>query len=300
MGAQLRLLRRRIRSVKSTAKITRAQELIASSRIVKAQMRMQAALPYEREITRAVTGVVSNAASVDHPLTVAKENPAKAGVLIVTSDSGFCGGFNANVLREAEALRGLLESRGLTVVPFVTGRKGVTWHSFRNRTMGGQWVGFSRKPAYADAKEIAQTLIDSFKEEAGIDEIHIVSTEFVSMLTQNVVVKRVLPLEVEETEATATETIPPYFEFEPTAGDVLETLLPRYVESRIFTALLQSAASEEAARRRAMKSATDNANELIRVFTMQMNQARQAEITQEISEIVGGANALADAAAGKE
>ncbi|MEU8317553.1 F0F1 ATP synthase subunit gamma [Nonomuraea sp. NPDC048881] len=300
MGAQLRLLRRRIKSVKSTAKITRAQELIASSRIVKAQMRMQAALPYEREITRAVTGVVSNAASVDHPLTVAKENPAKAGVLIVTSDSGFCGGFNANVLREAEALRGLLESRGLTVVPFVTGRKGVTWHTFRNRTMGGQWVGFSRKPAYADAKEIAQTLIDSFKEEAGIDEIHIVSTEFVSMLTQNVVVKRVLPLEVEETEATASETIPPYFEFEPTAGDVLESLLPRYVESRIFTALLQSAASEEAARRRAMKSATDNANELIRVFTMQMNQARQAEITQEISEIVGGANALADAAAGKE
>ncbi|MEU1384817.1 MULTISPECIES: F0F1 ATP synthase subunit gamma [unclassified Nonomuraea] len=300
MGAQLRLLRRRIKSVKSTAKITRAQELIASSRIVKAQMRMQAALPYEREITRAVTGVVSNAASVDHPLTVAKENPAKAGVLIVTSDSGFCGGFNANVLREAEALRGLLESRGLTVVPFVTGRKGVTWHTFRNRTMGGQWVGFSRKPAYADAKEIAQTLIDSFKEEAGIDEIHIVSTEFVSMLTQNVVVKRVLPLEVEETEATAGETIPPYFEFEPTAGDVLESLLPRYVESRIFTALLQSAASEEAARRRAMKSATDNANELIRVFTMQMNQARQAEITQEISEIVGGANALADAAAGKE
>ncbi|NUS05184.1 MAG: F0F1 ATP synthase subunit gamma, partial [Nonomuraea sp.] len=268
--------------------------------IVKAQMRMQAALPYEREITRAVTGVVSNASSVDHPLTVAKENPAKAGVLIVTSDSGFCGGFNANILREAEALRGLLESRGLTVVPFVTGRKGVTWHTFRSRTMGGQWVGLSRKPAYADAKEIAQTLIESFKEEAGIDEIHIVSTEFVSMLTQNVVVKRVLPLEVEETEATSSETIPPYFEFEPTAGDVLESLLPRYVESRIFTALLQSAASEEAARRRAMKSATDNANELIRVFTMQMNQARQAEITQEISEIVGGANALADAAAGKE
>ncbi|MEU8363474.1 F0F1 ATP synthase subunit gamma [Nonomuraea sp. NPDC048882] len=300
MGAQLRLLRRRISSVKSTAKITRAQELIASSRIVRAQQRMQAALPYEREITRAVTGVVSNAASVDHPLTVAKENPAKAGVLIVTSDSGFCGGFNANVLREAEALRGLLESRGLDVVPFVTGRKGVTWHTFRNREMGGNWVGFSRKPAYADAKEIANTLIDSFKDDNGIDEIHIVSTEFVSMLTQNVVVKRVLPLEVEETEASESTAIPPYFEFEPTAGDVLESLLPRYVESRIFTALLQSAASEEAARRRAMKSATDNANELMRVLTQQMNQARQAEITQEISEIVGGANALADAAAGKE
>lgn len=300
MGAQLRLLRRRIKSVKSTAKITRAQELIASSKIVKAQARMQAALPYEREITRAVTGVVSNAASVDHPLTVAKENPTKAGVLIVTSDSGFCGGFNANVLREAEALRGLLEGRGLTVVPFVAGRKGVVWHSFRGKEMGGQWVSFSRKPAYSDAKHIADALIESFKAEDGIDEIHIVSTEFVSMLTQNVVVRRILPLEVEETEASESDTIPPYFEFEPTAGDVLESLLPRYVESRIFTALLQSAAAEEAARRRAMKSATDNANELIRVFTMQMNQARQAEITQEISEIVGGASALADAAAGKE
>ncbi|GAA2385567.1 F0F1 ATP synthase subunit gamma [Nonomuraea africana] len=300
MGAQLRLLRRRIKSVKSTAKITRAQELIASSRIARAQQRMQAAVPYEREITRAVTGVVSNTGAIDHPLTVVKEKPARAGVLIVTSDSGFCGGYNANILREAEALRGLLEERGLTVVPFVTGRKGVTWHTFRHREMGGQWVGFSRKPSYGDAKEIANTLIDAFKDDNGIDEIHIVSTEFISMLTQNVVVKRVLPLEVEESEADTSETIPPYFEFEPTAGDVLDSLLPRYVESRIFSALLQAAASEEASRRRAMKSATDNANELIRVFTMQMNQARQAEITQEISEIVGGANALADAAAGKE
>ncbi|MFF3666940.1 F0F1 ATP synthase subunit gamma [Microtetraspora malaysiensis] len=300
MGAQLRLLRRRISSVKSTAKITRAQELIASSRIVKAQQRMQAAVPYEQEITRAVSGVVSNTASVDHPLTVEKEQPHSAGVLIVTSDSGFCGGFNANVLREAEALRGLLEERGIQAVPFVVGRKGVTWHTFRNREMGGHWDGFSRRPSYADAKMIADTLIESFKEENGIDEIHIVSTEFVSMLTQNVVVRRILPLEVVESEAESDDTIPPYFEFEPNAAEVLDSLLPRYVESRIFNALLQSAASEEASRRRAMKSATDNANELIRVFTMQMNQARQAEITQEISEIVGGANALADAAAGKE
>ncbi|GAA2885306.1 F0F1 ATP synthase subunit gamma [Streptosporangium fragile] len=299
MGAQLRALRRRIKSVKSTAKITRAQELIASSRIVRAQLRMQAAVPYEREITRAVTGVVSNTASVDHPLTVAKERPTKAAVLIVTSDSGFCGGFNANILREAEALGGLLRSRGVEPVPFVTGRKGVAWHSFRNRAMGGQWTGFSRKPAYSDAKAIAGTLIDAFSAEDGVDEIHIVSTEFVSMLTQEVVVKRILPLVVEET-TEKPDTPLPYFEFEPTAGDVLDSLLPRYVESRIFTALLQSAASEEASRRRAMKSATDNANELIRVFTQQMNQARQAEITQEISEIVGGANALADAAAGKE
>ncbi|GII01274.1 F0F1 ATP synthase subunit gamma [Planobispora takensis] len=300
MGAQLRLLRRRIKSVRSTAKITRAQELIASSRIVKAQQRMQAAVPYEREITRAVTGVVSNTASVDHPLTVAKDNPTRAGVLIVTSDRGFCGGFNANVLREAEALAGLLRSRGVEPVPYVVGRKGITWHSFRGREMGGQWGGFSDNPSYANAKEIADVLISAFSAETdGIDEIHIVSTEFVSMLTQEVTVKRVLPLTVEET-TEKPETPLPYFEFEPTAGDVLDSLLPRYVESRVFSTLLQSAASEHAARRRAMKSATDNANELIRVFTQQMNQARQAEITQEISEIVGGANALADAAAGKE
>jgi len=300
MGAQLRLLRRRIKSVKSTAKITRAQELIASSRIVKAQQRMQAAVPYEREITRAVTSVVSNTTVTDHPLTVAKEQAARAAVLIVTSDSGFCGGFNANILREAEALGNLLRDRGVEPVPYVTGRKGVAWHTFRNREMGGQWTGFSRKPAYSDAKEIAGALIDAFSDEDGVDEIHIVSTEFVSMLTQEVVVKRILPLEVEESVEEASDTPLPYFEFEPHAGEVLDTLLPRYVESRIFSALLQSAASEEASRRRAMKSATDNANELIRVFTQQMNQVRQAEITQEISEIVGGANALADSAAGKE
>jgi F-type H+-transporting ATPase subunit gamma len=299
MGAQLRLLRRRIKSVKSTAKITRAQELIASSRIVKAQQRMQAAEPYEREITRAVSGVVSNTASVDHPLTTAKEQPRRAAVLIVTSDRGFAGGFNANILREAEALGGLLRGRGIEPVPYVVGRKGIAWHSFRGREVGGQWGGFSDNPSYGNAKEIAGALIAAFSAEDGIDEIHVVSTEFISMLTQEVAVKRILPLEVVET-TEKPETPLPYFEFEPTAADVLDSLLPRYVESRIFTTLLQSAASEHAARRRAMKSATDNANELIRVFTMQMNQARQAEITQEISEIVGGANALADAAAGKE
>ncbi|WP_371780341.1 F0F1 ATP synthase subunit gamma [Streptosporangium subroseum] len=300
MGAQLRMLRRRVRSLKSMAKITRAQELIASSRIVKAQQRMQAAVPYEREIIRAVTGVVSNTGSIDHPLTVAKEQSTKAAVLIVTSDSGFCGGFNVNVLREAEALSNLLKDKGITPTPFVTGRKGVIWHTFRDREMGGQWTGFSRKPSYADAKEIANALIQAFSADDGVDEIHIVSTEFVSMLTQEVVVRRILPLVVEETTEKADDTPLPYFEFEPTAGDVLDSLLPRYVESRIFTALLQSAASEEAARRRAMKSATDNANDLIGDFTRQMNQVRQAEITQEISEIVGGANALADSAAGKE
>ncbi|WP_283137272.1 F0F1 ATP synthase subunit gamma [Rhizohabitans arisaemae] len=300
MGAQLRLLRRRIKSVRSTAKITRAQELIASSRIVKAQQRMHAALPYEREITRTVSGVLSNTAKVDHPLTVQAENPRRAGLLVITSDRGFCGGYNANILREAEALSRLLRDRGIEPTPYVTGRKGIAWHSFRSREMGGQWSGFSDAPAYGNAKEIADALIESFRDENGIDEIHVVSTAFVSMLTQQVTVTRILPLEVEETERPPDTGPMPYYEFEPSADGVLDQLLPRYVESRIFSALLQSAASEHASRRRAMKSATDNANELIRVFTQQMNQARQAEITQEISEIVGGANALADAGAGKE
>jgi F-type H+-transporting ATPase subunit gamma len=302
MGAQLRLLRRRIRTVRSIAKITRAQELIASSRIIRAQQRMQAAVPYEQEITRAVSAVLSNSTVTDHPLTMAKKEPKTAGVLIVTTDRGFAGGFNASILREAEALAGLLRERGIAPRPYVVGRKGLGWHRFRSREMSGEWSGFTDNPAYANAKEIAGALISAFEAEgeAGIDEIHVVYTEFVSMLTQRPVVKRILPLEVEETTETPVGGPLPYYEFEPTAGDVLDRLLPRYIESRIFNALLQSAVSEHAARRRAMKSATDNANESIRLFTQQMNQARQAEITQEISEIVGGANALADAAAGKE
>jgi F-type H+-transporting ATPase subunit gamma len=300
MGAQLRLLRRRIRTVRSIAKITRAQELIASSRIIRAQQRMQAAVPYEQEITRAVSAVLSYDTSAEHPLMAAKKNPQSAGVLIVTSDRGFAGGFNASILREAEALAGLLREQGITPKPYVVGRKGIGWHRFRNREMNGEWSGFTDNPSYAHAKEIGETLIKAFEDDNGIDEIHVVYTEFVSMLTQRPVVRRILPLEVEESTEEPPGGAFPYYEFEPTAADVLDRLLPRYIESRIFNALLQSAASEHAARRRAMKSATDNANESIQKLSQLMNQARQAEITQEISEIVGGANALADAAAGKE
>jgi len=300
MGAQLRLLRRRIRSVRSIAKITRAQELIASSRIVRAQQRMQAAVPYEAEITRAVSAVLSYDTTAEHPLMAAKTNPQSAGVLIVTSDRGFAGGFNASILREAEALAGLLRERGITPKAYVVGRKGIGWHRFRGREMNGEWSGFSDNPSYAHAKEIGSTLIQAFEDDNGIDEIHVVYTEFVSMLTQRPVVKRILPLEVEESEEAPPGGPLPYYEFEPNAAAVLDRLLPRYIESRIYNALLQSAVSEHAARRRAMKAATDNANESIQKLSQLMNQARQAEITQEISEIVGGANALADAAAGKE
>ena len=300
MGAQLRAVRRRIRTVQSTAKITRAQELIASSRVLKAQQRVRDATPYARELIRALEAVVSRSSSVDHPLVNEEAEPSRAAVLIMTSDRGFAGGFNAGVLREAEGLRATLEGRGLTAVPYVTGRKGINWHRFRDRELGGEWAGFSEVPAQRNAAEITEALLEAFlkpADEGGVDELYIVNTQFVSMLTQRPDIRRMLPLEIEETGESPDGPIPVY-EFEPSPGDVLDALLPWYVESRIFHALLDSAAAEIASRRRAMKSATDNANELIEQLTREANKARQAEITQEISEIVGGANALAETVAG--
>jgi F-type H+-transporting ATPase subunit gamma len=298
MGAQLRAVRRRIRSIQSTAKITRAQELIASSRIIKAQQRLRAAAPYARELTRAVEAVVSRSEQIDHPLTRPLLNPTRAAVVILTSDRGFAGGYNANVLREAQSLRGLLREQGVQEVTFVAGRKGISWHRFRNRAMAAEWSGFSDTPRQQNAAEITQALLEAFErptEDGGVDEIHVVYTEFVSMLTQRPVVHRLLPLEVVETDEPPPSGPLPIYDFEPSPEDVLNSLLPWYVESRLFHALLDSAASEIASRRRAMKSATDNANELIEQLSREANKARQAEITQEISEIVGGANALADA-----
>jgi F-type H+-transporting ATPase subunit gamma len=298
MGAQLRAVRRRIRSVQSTAKITRAQELIASSRIIKAQQRLHAAAPYARELTRAVEAVVSRSENIDHPLTQPVRSPTRAAVVILTSDRGFAGGFNANVLREAQSLRALLESRQVETVTYVAGRKGIVWHRFRDREMAAEWSGFSDTPKQENAAEIARSLLEAFDRptaEGGVDEIHVVYTQFVSMLTQQAVVHRLLPLAIEPTEEQPPTGPLPIYEFEPSPPDVLNALLPWYVESKLFQALLDSAASEIAARRRAMKSATDNANELIEQLSREANKARQAEITQEISEIVGGANALAGA-----
>jgi F-type H+-transporting ATPase subunit gamma len=298
MGAQLRAVRRRIRSVQSTAKITRAQELIASSRIIKAQQRLHAAAPYARELTRAVEAVVSLSGNIDHPLTRPEQNPRRAAVVILTSDRGFAGGFNANLLREAQRLRGLLSERGLETVSYVSGRKGITWHRFRQMVMAAEWHGFSDTPRQANAAEITQALLDAYQlpaDQGGVDEINVVYTEFVSMLTQRPVVRRLLPLEIRETDEVPPGGPLPSYDFEPSPEEVLNTLLPWYVESRLFHALLESAASEIASRRRAMKSATDNANELVEQLSREANKARQAEITQEISEIVGGANALAAA-----
>jgi F-type H+-transporting ATPase subunit gamma len=300
MAGQLREYRNRIRAVKSTQKITKAFELIAASRMIKAQQRTRASTPYANAITRAVSAVATYS-NEDHPLTREKANVERAAMLLVTSDRGLAGAYSSNVLRAGERLAEKLRGEGKTVVPYIAGRKGVSYYRFRRRDIAEQWVGFSDAPQFENAKEIADTLIDAFLQdpaEGGVDEIHIVYTRFVNTVTQEPEVVRLLPLEiVEGDEAPAEDEVLPLYEFEPNAGAVLDALLPRYVESRVFNALLMSAASELAARQRAMKSASDNADDLIQRYTRLANNARQAEITQEISEIVGGANALADAGA---
>ena len=308
MAVSLREYRARIKSTESMKKITRAMELIAASRIIKAQQRAQAAAPYARELTRAVSAVATFS-NVDHPLTKAEENPKRAAVLIVTSDRGLAGAYSSSVLKEAERLLERLREEGKEVDAYIAGRKGEAYFKFRSRPIVRAWTGFSDQPSYDVASEIGHTLIGSFLKEQGeegdVDEVHVVYTRFRSMLTQEPTAVRLLPLEVVEAEDGTSEApegteMLPLYEFEPSPEAVLDGLLPQYVQSRIFFALLQAAASELAARQKAMKSATDNADELIKKYTRIANQARQAGITQEISEIVGGVNALADASAGSE
>ncbi|OON71992.1 F0F1 ATP synthase subunit gamma [Streptomyces tsukubensis] len=304
MGAQLRVYKRRIRSVTATKKITKAMEMIAASRIVKAQRKVTASSPYATELTRAVTAVATGS-NTKHPLTTESEKPTRAAVLLLTSDRGLAGAFNSNAIKAAEQLTERLEREGKEVDIYIVGRRGIAHYNFRERKISDSWTGFTDEPTYADAKEIAAPLIEAIEKdtaEGGVDELHIAFTEFVSMMTQVATDDRMLPLSLDEAakEQGTEGEILPLFEFEPSAEDVLDALLPRYVESRIYNALLQSAASKHAATRRAMKSATDNAGELINTLSRLANAARQAEITQEISEIVGGSSALADATAGSE
>ena len=301
MGAQIRVLRRRIKSAGSIKKITKAQELIATSRISKAQARVLAARPYSDEMTNMLT-TLADESTLDHPLLVERENVRRAGVLVVSSDRGLCGGYNANVIRKAEELFETLRSEGKEPVVYTIGRKALNFYKFRQREVTRSWTGISEQPKYEDAREIAQVLVAAFldgtdvpyddplpEEVLGVDELHVVSTEFKSMLSQSATARRIAPLVVEYTdEPKRTE-----FEFEPEAQELFETLLPRYLATRVYAALLESSASESAARRRAMKAATDNADDLIKALTLQANRARQAQITQEISEIVGGVDALA-------
>lgn len=305
MAATLRELRGRIRSAGSIKKITKAQELIATSRIARAQARVEAARPYAAEITNMLTNLAAESA-LDHPLLVERKAPKRAGVLVVSSDRGLCGAYNANVLRRSEELFSLLREEGKEPVLYVVGRKALGYYSFRNWKITESWTGFSEQPTYENAQEIADTLVAAFLAGAddsgddpgpdnilGVDELHIVFTEFKSMLSQTAEARRVAPMVVEYVEEdTGPHTL---FSFEPDATTLFESLLPRYVATRIFAALLEAAASESASRRRAMKAASDNADDLIKALTLMANRERQAQITQEISEIVGGANALADA-----
>lgn len=380
MPAQLRELRQRIRSVNSTKKITKAQELIATSRITRAQARVEESKPYAEEITRVLTALASASSNLDHPLLTERESPSRAAVLVVTSDRGMCGGYNANVLRTAEELQQLLRDQGKEPVLYVLGQKGVSYYGFRGREVEASWTGFSQQPGYDDAAQASERMVASFLagagqpvmmtdfagtsvehspnlrsamtesgpssdgtpegaqevevSAAGVDEIHVVYTRFESMLTQTPMARRVAPLEIaydddgeatpddvelvgrsggadydgddgsdggsrsapdpgsEQSSGQKSQGPTPNYEFEPEPEQLLAALLPKYVGTRIYAALLESAASESAARRTAMKAATDNANELVKTLSRQANQARQAQITQEISEIVGGANAL--------
>jgi F-type H+-transporting ATPase subunit gamma len=325
MAAQIRVLRRRIKSTQSIKKITRAMELIATSRIVKARARVEESKPYAEQITAVLTELASNSA-LDHPLLVERENARRAAVLVVTSDRGQAGGYNANVLKEAEQLQSLLREQGKEPVLYVIGRKGVNYYRFRRREVAQSWTGFSEQPSYENAAEAARTLVAAFMAGSddtvsadgergaggdgvqGVDELHLVYTQFKNMVTQTPQARRMAPLEVEysvdpvvqpggaieERAQAAAEASGPQalYEFEPNAETLFDALLPKYIGARLFAALLESAASESANRQRAMKAATDNANELIRTLTLESNQARQAQITQEISEIVGGADAL--------
>jgi F-type H+-transporting ATPase subunit gamma len=304
MAATLRELRGRIRSAGSIKKITKAQELIATSRIGRAQARLASARPYAFEITRMLTTLADEAA-LDHPLLVERPEPKRAGVLVVSSDRGLCGGYNAGIFRRSEELFSLLRQEGRTPVLYTVGRKALNYYKFRNWDITGSWTGFSEQPTYENAAEIGSTLVDAFllgagdegeseSDIEGVDELHIVYTEFKTMMSQSAVAHRIAPMVVEYVEEE--RELRTLYSFEPDATTLFESLLPRYLTTRIYAALLESAASELASRQRAMKSATDNADDLIKALTLEANRERQAQITQEISEIVGGANALADAA----
>jgi F-type H+-transporting ATPase subunit gamma len=295
MGGQQRVYRQRIRSTQSLKKIFRAMELIAASRIGKARAHVTAAAPYTQAITRAISAV-ANHSIVEHPLTSKRTDTNKVAVLTVSSDRGMAGAYSANVIREAERLRERLTRDGKDVVQFVSGRRALSYYNFRHREIAGEWSGASDAPEHRVAKEIAQALFSAFEAKAdmgGVCEIHVIYTHFKSMVSQEPRVIRLLPLEIVEGVADSDAEVEPLYEFEPSSDEVLDALLPRYIENRIYSCLLQAAASELASRQRAMNTATTNAEDIIRQYTRLANSARQSEITQEISEIVSGADALA-------
>ncbi|CDJ99428.1 ATP synthase gamma chain [Microbacterium sp. C448] len=297
MGAQLRVYKQKISSAQTTKKITKAMELIAASRIQKAMARVKASSPFARAVTRAVSAVATHS-NVEHPLTTERPVIRRSAVVIFTSDRGLAGAFNSQILREGLELAALLRSQGKEVTYFLVGRKAVGYFQFRKLASAAQWIGDTDTPQFTTAEKISAELLDSYRrggDTDGVDEIHLVYNRFVSMMVQSAETVRLLPLEVVESDASQPDShaVYPLYEFEPDPETVLDALLPVYIQSRVFNALLQSSAAKHAATQKAMKSASDNADKLITTYTRLRNNARQAEITQQIAEIVGGADALA-------
>lgn len=294
MGAQLRVYKQKISSAQTTKKITKAMELIAASRIQKAMARVKASSPFARAVTRAVSAVATHS-NVEHPLTTERPVIRRSAVVIFTSDRGLAGAFNSQILREGLELSALLRSQGKEVTYFLVGRKAVGYFQFRKLASAAQWIGDTDTPQFTTAEEISSVLLDFYRrggETDGVDEIHLVYNRFVSMMVQSAETVRLLPLEVVESDNSDSSAVYPLYEFEPDPETVLDALLPVYIQSRVFNALLQSSAAKHAATQKAMKSASDNADKLITTYTRLRNNARQAEITQQIAEIVGGADAL--------
>ena len=297
MAQQLRAIKRRISSVKSTQKITSAMELIASSRVVKAQQRVEAARPYAEEMRRLMTAVAANAGQIDHPLLKGRDEVSTVATIVVTSDRGLAGAYNSNVLRFAE--RGM-EEHGHENRLYLIGKKAITYFKFRGYEFeeANTWQGISDRPGIEDGRNVARAVTKAFSD-GDVDEVRLVYTKYHSALTQRPTVVQLLPMPKEDLDETAGETTDrksrPSYEYEPAPEEILGLLVPRYVEGNILQGLLEAAASEHAARRRAMKAATDNASDLIEDLTRGYNQARQAEITTEIMEVIGGAEALSSA-----
>ena len=294
-SGQERVLRRRIRSVQSTKKITRAMELIAASRIVKAQQRVAAARPYSEQITEVIRQLAASGAGLDHPLLQPRDQVNNVGFIAITADRGLAGAYNASIIRTVE--RAVLERRGRGAGSslVVAGKKAESYFRWRGYNLAYAGTGFSEQPHYEDARALAEVVMDTY-EQGEIDEVQLVYTRFLSMGSQRVVSRRLLPLDtgaiVQRADGEGPSAV---YENEPEPGEILDRLLPRYVEARVFAAMLEAAASEQAARQRAMKAATDNAEDLIKNLSVVANKLRQAGITTEIMEIVGGAEALRQA-----
>jgi F-type H+-transporting ATPase subunit gamma len=296
-GGQERILKRRIKTMSSTKKITRAMELIAATRIVKAQQRVLAARPYADQITSVIRSLAAGGAGAGQPLLTPKTSVKKIGYIVVSGDRGLAGSYNSGVIRMTERAIQAHQAEGVDYSLIVCGKKAEDYFKFRKYRIDKVFKGFSDNPSYENARQIGAAATAMF--EAGeVDQVELVYTQFLSAGSQRPIMKRFMPIEMDVTESAGGANAS--YEFEPDPNSILHSILPRYIESRLYAALLDGAASEHAARQRAMKSATENAGELIKKLSLQMNAARQAAITTEIMEIVGGAEALNDASGGSD